>query len=192
MNNQDGTKRHVIWHIKSARQWLERAERAFDEESPARGELDLILARAEVQHAQEKRTFAFPVKLMMYAFRNKKTWGIALGGGVLSVLLLTYAGTYASRHMDMVTLHSVKPKTQLEIPATVILRPTSPLATSSETSKAYPEVVHEEQAKVSGNAAHSLPSVQNTVSYAEARTPVSEAEMRMLTRTAERVLKSTQ
>jgi|GEM_PF-3838777 len=194
MKKQDGTKKHVMWHIKSARQWLDRAERAFDSESPTRGELDLILARAEVQHAQEKRTFL--------AFRNKNTWGLALGGGVLCALLFTYAGTFVGQHVDL-ALHAVEPKTQIEIPVKSMLTPATPMVASSENRKSYPPVVQEEQTNVLENAGHSMPSGQNnvitetsetvrqTASSAEFRTPVSESEMRMLTRTADRILKST-
>ena len=40
-------------HLRSARQWLTRAEESFDKDRDVRGELNLFLAQAELQHAQE-------------------------------------------------------------------------------------------------------------------------------------------
>ncbi|MBP2655569.1 MAG: hypothetical protein H6Q73_3138 [Firmicutes bacterium] len=47
-------KRHMIKHLHSAKIWLARAEESFDKDSDVRGELDLFLAQAELQHAREK------------------------------------------------------------------------------------------------------------------------------------------
>jgi hypothetical protein len=46
-------KRHMFRHLRSAKVWLTRAEESFDKNSRIRGELDLILAQAELQHARE-------------------------------------------------------------------------------------------------------------------------------------------
>lgn len=46
-------KRHTFRHLRSARVWLTRAEESFDNDSKIRGELDLLLAQAELQHAKE-------------------------------------------------------------------------------------------------------------------------------------------
>ncbi len=46
-------KRHMFRHLRSARVWLTRAEESFDKNSQIRGELDLILAQAELQRARE-------------------------------------------------------------------------------------------------------------------------------------------
>ncbi|MDU4960922.1 MAG: hypothetical protein E6X17_09725 [Sporomusaceae bacterium] len=40
-------------HLRSARQWLTRAEESFDKDRDIRGELNLFLAQAELQHAKE-------------------------------------------------------------------------------------------------------------------------------------------
>lgn len=40
-------------HLRSARQWLTRAEESFDKDCEVRGELNLFLAQAELQHAKE-------------------------------------------------------------------------------------------------------------------------------------------
>jgi hypothetical protein len=46
-------KQHMILHLRSAKVWMARAEESFDKNSNIRGELDLILAQAELQHARE-------------------------------------------------------------------------------------------------------------------------------------------
>lgn len=46
-------KQRISRNLRSARQWLTRAEEAFDKDHDVRGELDLLLAQAELQHARE-------------------------------------------------------------------------------------------------------------------------------------------
>ncbi|MBP1764861.1 MAG: hypothetical protein H6Q65_1919 [Firmicutes bacterium] len=46
-------KRHTSKHLKAARQWLLQAEDSFGQDRDVRGELDLLLAQAELRHAQE-------------------------------------------------------------------------------------------------------------------------------------------
>lgn len=46
-------KKHMYGHLRSARIWLTRAEESFDKDSKIRGELDLLLAQAELQRARE-------------------------------------------------------------------------------------------------------------------------------------------
>jgi hypothetical protein len=40
-------------HLRSAKDWLTKAEEAFDKEHDVRAELDLMLAQAELQHVKE-------------------------------------------------------------------------------------------------------------------------------------------
>ncbi|MBP2649979.1 MAG: hypothetical protein H6Q74_804 [Firmicutes bacterium] len=47
-------KRQMFGHLRSAKIWLARAEESFDNDSDVRGELNLFLAQAELQHAREK------------------------------------------------------------------------------------------------------------------------------------------
>ncbi len=46
-------KGNMFRHLRSAKVWLTRAEESFDKNSKLRGELDLLLAQAELQHARE-------------------------------------------------------------------------------------------------------------------------------------------
>ena len=46
-------KQHMYQHLRSAKEWLTKAEEAFDKEHNVRAELDLMLAQAELQHVKE-------------------------------------------------------------------------------------------------------------------------------------------
>ncbi|AIF53779.1 hypothetical protein [Pelosinus sp. UFO1] len=46
-------KKNIDQHLRSAKGWLTKAEEAFDKEKDIRGELDLMLAQAELQHVKE-------------------------------------------------------------------------------------------------------------------------------------------
>ena len=46
-------KQHMYQHLRSAKEWLTKAEDAFDKEHNVRAELDLMLAQAELKHATE-------------------------------------------------------------------------------------------------------------------------------------------
>lgn len=46
-------KKNIVQHLSSAKRWLTKAEEAFGEERDIRGELDLMLAQAELQHVKE-------------------------------------------------------------------------------------------------------------------------------------------
>ena len=77
-------KQHYIGkHLKSARQWLARAERAFGKDRDVRGELDLFLAQAELQHARE----------INRAEHSRYKYSLCRqGGAVLMALVMFFAG----------------------------------------------------------------------------------------------------
>lgn len=47
------SKNHISRHLQSAKAWLDRAEDSFDKDSDVRGELNLLLAQAELQRVRE-------------------------------------------------------------------------------------------------------------------------------------------
>ncbi len=53
-----GNIKNVCEHIKNVRNSLNKAEDSFRSNNDMRGELDLMLAEAEMQHLREKRGFA--------------------------------------------------------------------------------------------------------------------------------------
>ena len=46
-------RKNIYQHLRSAKGWLTKAEEAFDKERDVRGELNLMLAQAELQHVKE-------------------------------------------------------------------------------------------------------------------------------------------
>lgn len=52
MNNK---RREIKEHISAARDWLGRAETSLDKENDVRGDLDVMLAQAELQRVQEAK-----------------------------------------------------------------------------------------------------------------------------------------
>ncbi len=48
-------KSRVTTHLRSAQGWLSKAEQSFDEQKDIRGELNLMLAQAELKRAQEEK-----------------------------------------------------------------------------------------------------------------------------------------
>lgn len=49
------SKSRVTTHLRSAQDWLSKAQRSFDEQKDIRGELNLMLAQAELKRAQEEK-----------------------------------------------------------------------------------------------------------------------------------------
>lgn len=48
--------KYMADHVRSAKIWLERAERSFDSQSDIKGELNLMLAEAEMKNLRKKKT----------------------------------------------------------------------------------------------------------------------------------------
>ncbi len=85
-------KKHMSRHLLSARHWITRAEESFAKEKDIRGELDLLLAKAELQHVQEtnrSRQWRYKYPLLNH--------GLALG---LSAMLaaIGFSGFYWWMH----------------------------------------------------------------------------------------------
>lgn len=76
-------KQRMSRHLRSARQWLTRAEESFDKESDIRAELDLMLAQAELQHAKETKRageWRYKYLVMRHGFALGLAMLIAAGG----------------------------------------------------------------------------------------------------------------
>lgn len=46
---------YMVDHVRSAKMWLEKAERSFDSQSDIQGELNLMLAEAEMKNLRKKK-----------------------------------------------------------------------------------------------------------------------------------------
>lgn len=47
--------KHKAAHVRSAKKWLEKAEQSFDNQSTVKGELNLMLAEAEMKNLRKQR-----------------------------------------------------------------------------------------------------------------------------------------
>ncbi|HWR56399.1 MAG TPA: hypothetical protein VN462_07815 [Negativicutes bacterium] len=191
---------NVIRHIQSARQWLERAEHAVNSECGTRGELDLILAKAEVQLAQEKRTHAAELssKVMAFVFRPKRLLFLAMGGLTAGMLLLFNVWPHTAAP-GVHTVPIMRPASQAGVPAGATNNQMA-IAPQSQDRRENSEMSRGEIKTATDSSEH-LPSaaatnvaITRTVSEPAATVQpqlasVSEQEMRMLMRTAERVLR---
>lgn len=52
-------------HVKAAKKWLHAAEQSFDQENVIKGDLNLMLAQAELKHAQEIKPPTEVLKLVL-------------------------------------------------------------------------------------------------------------------------------
>ena len=48
-----GSKHHIARNLESAKVWIDQAEQSFQKDSDVRGELNLLLAQAELQRVRE-------------------------------------------------------------------------------------------------------------------------------------------
>ena len=82
-------KQRAVQHLAYARRWLERAEHAFGQKRDVRGELDLILAQAEIAHAKEMGQMRRP-PFWLAAARHTAALPLAgapVGGGTCGALV---------------------------------------------------------------------------------------------------------
>lgn len=79
-------KQHMCQHLRSAKEWLTKAEEAFDKQHDIRAELDLMLAQAELQHVKEaSRSRQWRYKYVVFRHGMALTLAllVAVGGGGL-------------------------------------------------------------------------------------------------------------
>lgn len=58
---------HVAEHVRSAKMWLEKAEESFDKKADIQGELNLMLAEAEMKNLRKHHEFRLWEKLRVVA-----------------------------------------------------------------------------------------------------------------------------
>ena len=105
-------KQKVYWHLHSAKEWLTKAEEAFEKQHDIRAELDLMLAHAELQHVKEvNRSRHWRYKYL--AFRH----GLALT--LAMCMAVAVGGVYWWTH---------KPKIIMPVPAEQVSLPVESVA----------------------------------------------------------------
>lgn len=171
-------------HLRSARQWLTRAEESFDKDREVRGELNLFLAQAELQHAQEtshNRGWMRKYPIIRH--------GLAV---IVAVTLASFAyGVYNQSSESVATLPPPA-TTQLVQPSTAVDKNVAPPPQPAIAPKTTAVQQAEEP------AAQQTPSRKQTVEKivepvavqsTEQRPPVSSEEMKNLIRAAGKSLR---
>lgn len=123
-------KENMYRRLRSARQWLMRAEEAFDKDRDIRAELDLMLAQAELQHAKEaNRTRHWRFK---YSFL---TQGAAIGLAMMFAVV-GFGGTYWWYNQHQISQYSTPPVIQQQIQ---LPQPPAALSSAPERPKVQEE-----------------------------------------------------
>lgn len=118
-------KDNMFRRLRSARQWLKRAEEAFDKDRDVRAELDLMLAQAELQHAKEaNRTRHWRYKYSLL------TQGAAVGMAAI-IAVIGFGGTYWWLNQHQTGNYQSSPAVQLEMPQQPITAGTGHIVTTA-------------------------------------------------------------
>ena len=184
-------KQHYIGrHLQSARQWLARAEQAFGRERDVRGQLDLFLAQAELQHVSEMNRagkMKFPLLWQGAALMAALVLLVAVWGG--------YNLWTAPRQQTVSHPNTVQTFKAAQSSAAVVDTPyipvISPAVNFDKASEVDESVANTKAAAVADNPA---PRVQNEVPVVEPEARNSEVrltpeEMQKLVRTAGKSLR---
>lgn len=187
-------KQRAVQHLAYARRWLERAEHAFGQKRDVRGELDLILAQAEIEHAKEMGQMDRP-RFLLTALRHTAALFLAVA--------LVGAGTWGA----LLWLHQPAPSSPAPVDAAnssvVVAQPVNEpgRTTAASTPTAAPAAASVQAAAPAAipspaapvPARTSEPAYQPTAAHhdnaASATAAVSPQEMRQLLRTADKALR---
>lgn len=115
-------KSRITTHLRSAQEWLSKAERSFDEQKDIRGQLNLMLAQAELKRVQEeKRNAKQSTRYACYRQGGALICALALFG--LASLVWT---TYSAGEVDKTVTHM---QTSETVMPEVTVSPTPVLST---------------------------------------------------------------
>ena len=152
-------KRNTMRHLRSARQWLVKAEQSFEKDLEVRGELDLLLAKAELQHVQEIKQancwrYRYPL------LRHGLAFGLAV--------FIAAAGVGGAAYWTM-------QEREKAVPIPLAAQEKLPMPVKAELASS----VHSPQLGISRTASSesaTLPQTQTTISTASAVPPLKEKE----------------
>lgn len=165
----------ALEHLRAAQGWLKKAERSFDEKKTIRGELNLMLAEAELRRVQEKRTSQNRIRCALYRH----------GSAFVCAVLLVGVGMafYTATAQDAVV------ETVESSPPAVIAEPiqTEETMPSAEEEKAGVSPMAKETQEVPIGETHSI--VYNEIQESNSRISISQEEMHGLMQAAGRSLR---
>ena len=184
-------KQHMYQHLRSAKDWLTKAEEAFDKQHDIRGELDLMLAQAELQHVKEaNRSCQWRFKYVV--FRH----GVALVLAMFMVVVLSGVYWWTARAEVVIpapTVKQVNLSTQFVAPETVNAIPSialqeNNLPTQESSNQVMPLSSHKVQ---ESSEPEKRRKVEQPIPIGQSEEPVavSADEMRKLVRAAGKSLR---
>lgn len=131
-------KQHVYQHLRSAKEWLTKAEEAFDKEHDVRAELDLMLAQAELQHVKEvNRSRQWRYKYLI--LRHGMALTIAMS------MVIVVGGVYWWTNKPAIAVPVPLPSqvaSQVSLPVEAVAKamiPATPVANATPIEKNLPE-----------------------------------------------------
>ena len=131
-------KQHVYQHLRSAKEWLTKAEEAFDKEHDVRAELDLMLAQAELQHVKEvNRSRQWRYKYLI--LRHGMALTIAMS------MAIVVGGVYWWTNKPAIAVPGPLPSqvaSQVSLPVEAVAKamiPATPVANATPNEKNLPE-----------------------------------------------------
>lgn len=185
-------KQRAVKHLAYARRWLERAEHAYGQKRDIRGELDLILAQAEIEHAKEISQVRRP-RFFVAVLRHAAAIVIAaavVGAGAWGASFWLHRPVPvqpvpAAEHSVTATLPPGQPS-----PAEPVAPPPAHVPVQAAAPAAAPSAA----AQVPVPAPTAVPAYQPAADdrhepAVSAAVPVSPQEMRQLVRTADKALR---
>jgi hypothetical protein len=132
-------KQHMYQHLRSAKEWLTKAEEAFDKKHDVRAELDLMLAQAELQHVKEvNRSRQWRYKYVLFRHGLACTLAMIMAAAVGGMYWWT-SKTEFSPPVPMVGQVQMPLKTEVQMAPVMIpkeILPVQPIANSSNVPAA--------------------------------------------------------
>ncbi|MDD4600493.1 MAG: hypothetical protein PHQ46_05495 [Negativicutes bacterium] len=180
-------KENMYRRLRSARQWLTRAEEAFDKDRDVRAELNLMLAQAELQHAKEaNRTRHWRYKYSLL------TQGTAVGLAMM-LAVIGFGGTYWWVNQQQTRDDQVSPAVQLQMPQQVLsvsnpAEQTKPQL-ESQAAQQTPAIVKTEHQQASTVAEKSRVTNDAQQYQAEQQVVLPPDELQKLVRAAGKTLR---
>lgn len=174
-------KERMKSHVGAAKEWLGRAEQSLEQDNEIKGNLNLMLAQAELKRAQETKTAArYP-----FAHRSLLIHSMLAGGVVALAVFIGFSG--GSREESKPLVQAVLPvKTAQQEPAASIFaaEPAEqewlPLDKEAPPAVASPPIQAE---------AATPPTVSSAVAPRQDEISVSQAQKQQLMRAAGKTLR---